>query len=322
MKDVWSLKSAAPSETKAPLAAIGLAKSYKGIVALKGIDLELSQGQILSLVGPNGAGKSTLLSILAGLRQPDSGRLWINGFDTQKHPVRARAGLGVAPQSLGVYPTLTVRENLEFFGRLSGARRTILRRRVREAALSMSLDSVIDRPARLLSGGERRRLHTALAFVNKPQLVLLDEPLSGMDPNARNRTLELVRSIAREGAAVLYSSQYLPEIEQLDGTVAIINRGQILAEGSPERLKERYGKSTITLSFHGNAPRLNRHGVLTAGSTLEIRTKRPTSSEAAAILVQLGEAIQRLRGIELEAPSLESAYLQVTELPLGKGHSS
>src|SRR5215218_8626812 len=170
-----------------------LAKSYGDVCALEDVDLDLAEGEILGLLGPNGAGKTTLISIVAGLWAPDRGTVRVGGIDVRSDPTGARALMGIAPQDLGVYLPLTVRNNLRFFGRMVGLRGRDLTGRVEEVADALELTGLFDRKAQQLSGGEQRRLHTAMALLHRAPLLLLDEPTAGVDVATRNRLLDLVR---------------------------------------------------------------------------------------------------------------------------------
>src|ERR1700730_5545475 len=214
----------------------GLRKSYHHTVALAGVDLDVAAGEIVGLLGPNGAGKTTLVSIVAGLRHPDAGAVHIGGVDALAHPRAARRLLGVAPQDTGVYPTLSCRDNLRFFAELAGLRRRALQAAIDSVAEALGLTELLDRRAQSLSGGERRRLHTAIALVHRPRLVLLDEPTTGADVRTRTQLLGLVAELAAAGSAVLYSTHYLTEIEQLDATVVLIDHGRGIARGSVAEL--------------------------------------------------------------------------------------
>jgi ABC-2 type transport system ATP-binding protein len=222
------------------LVAHGVRKRYGDTVALDGVDLVVEGGTILGLLGPNGAGKTSLVSIVAGLRRPDAGTVHVAGIDVARDPQRAQASIGYAPQETGVYPTLTVRDNLRFFAGLTGLRRTDLRERVDEVGAALGLTDLFERRASEISGGERRRLHTAIALVHRPALVLLDEPTTGADVRTRTEILDLVRSLAAAGSAVVYSTHYLHEIEELGATVAFIDRGRIVASGALDDLVSRY----------------------------------------------------------------------------------
>jgi ABC-2 type transport system permease protein len=185
---------------EATLAARSIRKSYGPNEALRGVDLDVQPGQILVLLGPNGAGKTTLVSIVAGLIRPDSGSLLVKGIDVAKKPARARSHIGMAAQDTAVYPTVSVRQNLQLFGRIGGLWGAPLDRRVDQLAEVLGLTDFLDRKARFMSGGEKRRLHAALALINEPALLLLDEPTTGADPGTRTNMLHYISELA--GAAL------------------------------------------------------------------------------------------------------------------------
>lgn len=230
-----------------PLIVENLRKSYGSIEVLSGVDLRVAAGEIVALLGPNGAGKTTLVSIIAALLKPDSGKVLVKGVDPLAHPREARRHLGIAPQETGLYTVLTVRENLRFYAELAGLRKPELERRTLEMAETFRLSPLLDRQIHDLSGGERRRLHTAMALVHRPPLLLLDEPTVGVDVETRARLLDVVRTLADEGAAILYSTHYLAEVEELDAAVAILDRGQIIARDSLRRLIDSYGRPRVEL---------------------------------------------------------------------------
>jgi ABC-2 type transport system ATP-binding protein len=290
----------------------GVRKAYGATLALDGVDLTVEAGTILGLLGPNGAGKTSLVSIVAGLRRPDAGRVHVAGIDVVREPDRAHHLIGYAPQETGVYPTLTVRDNLRFFAGLAGLRRRELRERVDEVGAALGLTELFDRRGSEISGGERRRLHTAIALVHRPQLVLLDEPPTGADVRTRSEILRLVRSLAETGSAVVYSTHYLHEIEELGATVAFIDHGRIVASGAVADLVERYGSSALVLTFDGSVPASARvDGAVVEGSSVRIATPDPAGT-AARLLPRLGPDTAGLLAIEVVRPSLESVFLTVT----------
>jgi ABC-2 type transport system ATP-binding protein len=300
------------------LEAHGLWKSYGTRAALSGVDLEVCAGEIVGLLGPNGAGKTTLVSILAGLIRPDSGTVTIDSVDALGHPHQARRLLGLAPQETGLYPTLTCRQNLQYFAELAGLRGRELRSAMDAVAGALQLVDLLDRRAQYLSGGERRRLHTALALVNRPPLVLLDEPTTGADVRTRAQLLELVKELATAGSAVLYSTHYLAEIEQLTASVVILDRGHVIARGSVPQLVAAHADDIVELTFEGPAPphlaSVRGAPVETDGSVLRVHTNEP-GKVAAAILEDLGEHARELRSLEVVQPSLETVYLELTGRP-------
>jgi ABC-2 type transport system ATP-binding protein len=288
-------------------------KRYGDHTALAGVSLSVEPGEILGLLGPNGAGKSTLASIVAGLRPPDLGQVWVNGIDAVATPSLAQMHVGYSPQETGVYEVLTVRENLTFFAELVGLKRKARVRRVDEVANRLGLSALLGRTAFQLSGGERRRLHTAIAFLHRPALLLLDEPTVGADVETRAALLDLVREAADDGAAVVYSSHYLPEIEALDASVAILLRGRLIASGRLEELVTAHGHTSVALSFDGPIPDCSVGGVAATvdGDVLSIETSDPGGT-VAAIMHRLGAAASRVSSVDVLRPSLESVFVGLT----------
>jgi len=295
------------------LKAAGVRKTYSDVVALDGVDLQLAPGEIVGLLGPNGAGKTTLVSIVAGLRRPDAGSVSVCGIDVLARPDAARCHLGLAPQDLGIYPSLTVRDNLTFFGELAGLRKAALRSEVDEVAEALDLTRFLPRLARLLSGGEKRRLHTAMALLGRPRLLLLDEPTSGVDVATRAQLLEVVRRLAADGAAVCYSTHYLPEVEALDASVAMLLDGRVIARGTVATLVAAHGGCAVEFAFDGPAPAIELDGQLAErdGTMLRMPSERPAATTA-ALLARLGADSQRLASIEIVRPNLESVFLALT----------
>ena len=290
----------------------GLSKSYGSTRALDGVDLRVEAGTILGLLGPNGAGKTSLVSIVAGLRRPDAGRVEVCGIDATRSPHQTRRLIGIAPQETGVYLSLRVRDNLRFFAGLAGLSRAQVGARVDEVATALGLAPLLDRRASQLSVGERRRLHTAIALLHHPALVLLDEPTTGADVVTRRQILDLVRGLADDGSAVVYSTHYLPEIETLNADVAFIDRGRIVARGTTAELVRTHGTSALELTFIDAVPMSARvDGAIVDGTTVRIPGGYP-AARAAELLPRLGADARSLTSIEIERPSLESVYLAVT----------
>ncbi len=296
----------------ATLEVDGVRKAYASTVALDGVDLTVEAGTIVGLLGPNGAGKTSLVSIVAGLRRPDAGRVQVTGIDVTREPQRAQRALGLAPQDTGVYLTLSVRDNLRFFTGLAGLRGRELRERIEATAGALGLEPLLDRRAADLSGGERRRLHTAIALVHRPALILLDEPTTGADVRTRAQILQLVRGLADAGSAVVYSTHYLHEIEELDAYVAFIDRGRIVTRGALGDLVREYGASALELTFAGRIPDAARvQGAFVNDHSVRISTDDPAGT-AAQLLPRLGAEAGTLSGIEVIRPNLEAVFLKVT----------
>jgi len=218
------------------LEASGLVKRYGGTAALDGFDLTVEPGEIAGLIGHNGAGKTTFVEVVTGLVRPEAGRVRIGGLDALRDRRAARRLTGVAPQEQALYLSATVRDNLRLFGALAGRRGAALHRAISATAEELRLEEVLGQRAGLLSGGQRRRAQAATALVSGAPLLLLDEPTAGADPDTRAALLAAVRARAAAGAAVLYTTHYLPELADLGATLAVARRGQVIARGSQESL--------------------------------------------------------------------------------------
>jgi ABC-2 type transport system ATP-binding protein len=293
----------------------GLRKSYGQTLALAGVDLQVARGETVALLGPNGAGKTTLVSIVAGLRRPDAGTVTVAGVDVVAEPRRAREKLGFAPQDTGVYPTLSCADNLRLFAGLAGIGRRQVGAAIDRVATALGLTHLLSRRAAQLSGGERRRLHTAIALIHRPALVLLDEPTVGADVQTRSALLELVHDLGAEGSGIVYSTHYMGEVEQLGASVVIIDRGQVIAHGQVNELIEAYAASIVELTFAGPAPALVETPLAATvevdGNRIRVRTAAPGAA-AATILHSLGPHASELRSIEIAQPSLETVFVSLT----------
>ncbi|MFE6743262.1 ABC transporter ATP-binding protein [Streptomyces tubercidicus] len=290
----------------------GITKRYGPVTALSEVDLDIAPGEIVGLLGHNGAGKTTLMSIVAGLLRPDAGQVRVLGRDPVREPHQARRQLGLAPQELGLYMPLTVRQNLLFFAELAGLRGRTADRRIEEVAEPLGLTDLLGRRASRLSGGQQRRVHTAMALVHRPPLLLLDEPTAGVDVQTREQLLEAVRTMAAEGTAICYSTHYLPEVETLDGSVAVLNGGRLIARGTLKELVRQYGDSGIELTFSGGPPDLSLPWpVVRDGRVLRVTVDQPHLA-VPRVMAALGEAAGELVNLRLVQPSLDSVFLRVT----------
>ena len=288
-------------------------KSYAGHEALSGVDLAIAPGQVVGLLGPNGAGKTTLFSIVTGLLRADAGRIHVNGWDVTTEPLRAQRTIGFAPQGTGVYEPLTVEENLRFFGALGGLKGQELTLRVNHLTDDLLLGNIRSKQCQHLSGGEKRRVHTAIALIAQPSLVLLDEPTVGADIETRAALITLVQSLAAEGTAVLYTTHYLPEVESLQADIVMIDCGRVVAEGTIDQLVAEHGTGELELRFIGPAPSVDLAGSKAHidGDRIVVSTSEP-AAVAVALLDRLGEDIHRLQDVRILRPSLENVFLNLT----------
>jgi ABC-2 type transport system ATP-binding protein len=227
--------------------AEALVKTFGSTRALDGIDLEIPTGTVLGLLGPNGAGKTTAVRILTTLLRPDSGRAWVAGHDVQSEPDAVRRSIGLSGQYAAVDENLTGFENLYMVGRLYGMNKTDARARSRELISRFRLSDAADRPAKTYSGGMRRRLDLAGALVAEPEVVLLDEPTTGLDPRGRLETWEVIGELVADGATVLLTTQYLEEADQLADTILVIDHGKVIASGTADVLKSEVGGERLQI---------------------------------------------------------------------------
>jgi ABC-2 type transport system ATP-binding protein len=293
------------------LEAQGLVKRYGTCRALDGFDLTVETGEITGLIGHNGAGKTTFVEVVTGLTRPDAGRVSVGGVDVRRDPRAARRLIGVAPQELALYVSATVRDNLRLFGALAGLRRRALDRAVGQVAEELQLTDVLGRRAGVLSGGQRRRTQAATALIGSPPLLLLDEPTAGADPQTRAALLEAVRARAAAGAAVLYTTHYLPELTDLRATLAVARSGRIIARGGQETLiKGLPGELRLRLD---GAP---GHRSLPSSLACRARTVdgelRITSTDPPADLAALLSTGCSPLSVDVRRPDLDDLYRALT----------
>jgi len=297
----------------------GLQKRFGDIHAVRGVDFHIEPGEIYGLLGPNGAGKTTTISMICGLLRPDDGKVAVLDRDFWRDPKAAQRHMGVVPQEIALYEDLSGEENLVFWGRAAGL--SAREAKSRAMALLEAL-TLVDRRKDLLknySGGMKRRINIGCALMHRPDLILLDEPTVGIDPQARLKILDFVRNLAKDGCAALYTTHYLEEAESLCDRIGIIDHGRLLAEGTLAELQGRLGGDqlfTLEGDFAGadpNAwPELNEDFTLIQKSddrlTVASRHERHPS-ECLKILLSLPVAPEN---VTLKKPSLNDVFIQLT----------
>lgn len=299
----------------AALVARDLVKRYGGTVALDGFTLTAAPGEIVGLIGHNGAGKTTFVDVVSGLTRPEAGQVTVAGTDTLASPRQARGLLGVCPQETALYPRASVAEHLRLFGALAGLRRAALRRAVDDIAGQLSLTDVLHRPAGVLSGGQRKRTQAATALIGERPVVLLDEPTAGADPQTRRALLAVVASRAAAGAAVVYTTHYLPELVELGATLAVARAGRIIARGSQDELLAGL-TGEVRVRFEGPVPApLRHHGQVSGPGEEELRVATCDPPGTLASLLAAGAAPA---AIDLRRPGLDDLYSSLT---LGARHA-
>ena len=229
---------------------VGLTKRFGDTEALNGIDLAITEATVLGVLGPNGAGKTTAVRILTTLLQPDGGRAFVDGIDVVAEPGRVRARIGLTGQYAAIDERLTGRENLEYIGRLYHLGGRVAKQRALELLERFDLDGAADRVAKGYSGGMRRRLDIAMSLVARPSVLFLDEPTTGLDPRSRLAMWDLIAELVREGTTTLLTTQYLEEADLLADRIAVIDHGAVIAEGTPDQLKQRVGGDRIEVDVH------------------------------------------------------------------------
>jgi ABC-2 type transport system ATP-binding protein len=306
----------------AAIEAQALVKTYPPMVrALDGVDLAIAPGTICALLGPNGAGKSTTVKILTTLSRPDSGSARVLGMDVVRHPDRVRRSIGVVGQNAAVDPEATGRENMQLQGRLYGMAGAPLRRRVDELLAVFGLTGYADRIVKTWSGGNRRKLDVATGLVHRPQVLFLDEPTTGLDPEARAELWREVRRLAAEGLTILLTTHYLDEADHLATQVAIIDRGRIVARGAPDELKSQLKGDAIVVELHeparnGDATQLLGRLEGLREPVVDGRSLRARADQGAravpAVLAALDAAGIGVASVTVARPSLDDVYLQHT----------
>jgi ABC-2 type transport system ATP-binding protein len=293
------------------LNARGLIKRYGDHVALAGFDLSVESGEITGLVGHNGAGKTTFVEVVTGLVRPDAGSVAVSGIDALRQPREARRLIGVAPQEQALYVAATVRDNLRLFGALAGLRRSRLRQSIDDLADELRLAGVLDQRVGLLSGGQRRRAQAATAMIGDPPLLLLDEPTAGADPETRAALLAAVRGRAAGGAAVLYTTHYLPELADLGATLAVARAGRIIARGSQHRLIDGL-PGELRLRFEPGVAISALPSALTERATVTDGELRITSADPPADLGAVLAAGFAPVAVDVRRPDLDDLYLALS----------
>ncbi|MEK4463005.1 export ABC transporter ATP-binding protein [Paenibacillus odorifer] len=295
-------------------------KRYENKLTVDHVNVTIQAGEIFGLLGPNGAGKSTTISMICGLLKIDSGDIVIDGLSVSSYALEVKKKIGLVPQDLALYNTMTAAENVTFFGRLYGLRGKLLKERVAEALAFTGLsDRAKEKPA-TFSGGMKRRLNIACAIMHHPKLIIMDEPTVGIDPQSRNHILESVKELNRLGSTVIYTSHYMEEVAAICDRVAIMDKGHIIACGTEKELRERVSQeekivvkaTNITpelineLSLH---PRITR--VESKEGTVEMYL--PSSQdELQDILFIFAKHEGIIGSLNIEEPDLETLFLSLT----------
>ncbi|MDJ0653789.1 MAG: ATP-binding cassette domain-containing protein [Xanthomonadales bacterium] len=224
-------------------------KSFGEVKAVQGVSFEAPDGRITGLLGPNGAGKSTTLRMLYTVLRPDTGSATIDGHDVVNSPLQARRAIGPLPHGSGIYPRLTARENIRYYGKLNGMSGKSLEQRIDQLSDMLEMEEFMDRRTKGFSQGQRTKVALARAIVHEPRNVILDEPTNGLDVMATRALRDLIRKLRDHGKCVLFSSHVMQEVAALCDRIVIIARGRVVAQGSPDALRSQTGKDNLEDAF-------------------------------------------------------------------------
>lgn len=302
------------------LSCRGLIRRFGDNLAVDDVSFEIAEGEAYGLLGPNGAGKTTTLSMICGLLEKHSGEILVAGVPMDSRPLETKKAIGYVPQEIALYPDLSGYENLKFWGRMYGLKGTALKSRIEEVLEVVGLtDRAKDRVS-AYSGGMKRRINIAAGLLHQPDLLILDEPTVGVDPQSRNAILDNVASLNKEGMAVLYTSHYMEEVEKLCQRVGIIDSGKLIAEGTRRELVESLGqKDRVIIEATGALDHLARalsavegvEDVSVGEGAVELLTARGSS-----ILPRALEAAEKsgaqISGARVIEPDLEAVFLHLT----------
>lgn len=302
------------------LEAKGLTKRYGDFVAVDHLDLDLRKGEVFGLLGPNGAGKTTTILMLLGLTEPTSGEVSVLGFDPARQPLSVKARVGYMPDQVGFYDELTARENLIYIAKLNGVPGDQIKRRVEEAIERVRLSHVIDKRTATFSRGMRQRLGLADVLVKNPQLIIMDEPTQGLDPELAHEFLELIHSLKAEGTTIMLSSHLLHQVQAICDRVGLFSQGRMVLQGTVSELARKVlgGAYRIQLQAEGPVAKLRKaledlrdvNAVKMSNGMIQIEAQKDIRADAAEAVIQAGG---RLQGLSVESQSLDDIYTRYFE---------
>ncbi len=304
------------------LEAHDLKKNYGSLQAVKGISFTIEQGEIFSLLGPNGAGKTTTIAMLSTLLPPTRGDATIGSFSITKQAMQVRHLIGVVPQDIAIYETLNARENLLFWGHMYGMGGAVLKKRIEEVLQQVGLVEKAKARVSTYSGGMKRRLNIAVGLLHKPQIIFMDEPTVGIDPQSRRSILDSVKALNKQGMTVLYTTHYMEEAQELSDRVGIIDHGKLIACGTQKELTKLVGQNE-TLRLHLGEDDDAEKIAVTLSKLKGIIKASAKDHEVVLIVPEVEEALPpvisrtnelgvHVRSIEMQEPNLEAVFLHLT----------
>ena len=300
-----------------------LFKSYDDVEAVKGISFEIARGEIFSLLGPNGAGKTTTISMLSCLITPSKGDAFIDGHSVLKDPEQVKQTIGIVPQDIALYPTLSARENLDFWGKMYGLKGAKLKESIEHVLTVAGLSERANAKIETFSGGMKRRINIAVGLLHQPKVLFMDEPTVGIDPQSRRRILDNVLELNQKGLTVLYTTHYMEEAEELSHRIGIIDHGKLIAIGTQDELTKMVGEydslrigldhdgldtETLVASLE-NIKGVNRVAIENDEIFLQAIEANVVLSSIVATLDKTGS---RIRSMKVEEPNLEAVFLHLT----------
>lgn len=297
-----------------------LQKNYGSIKAVDGIAFEVKKGEVFGLLGPNGAGKSTTISMISTLLPPSAGVILYEGKNILEDPKAIQRKLGVVPQNIALYPTLSGYENLTFWGNMYGLTGADLKKRIENVSEIIGLNERLKDRVDKYSGGMKRRLNIGAALLHMPELLIMDEPTVGIDPQSRNHILDTVLELNRQGMTIIYTSHYMEEVEYLCSRICIMDMGKIIASGSKDELVEMIsGKTEISLTLESPDQEVlkalgNMEGIESLEQQVDqIRIQCENADLILAdIIARVSAAGSHLRTVDVKKPNLETVFLQLT----------
>jgi len=297
-----------------------LHKNFGEVYAVQGVSFGVQAGEVFSLLGPNGAGKSTIISMLSCLLEPTQGDALVMGHSILREPQAVKAAIGVVPQEIALYPDLSARENLVFWGKMYGLRGRALRQRVDEVLEVIGLTGRQKGRVSKFSGGMKRRLNIGIALLHKPQVIIMDEPTVGIDPQSRRNILDNVKELNRQGMTVLYTTHYMEEAQELSDHIAIMDQGKVIGYGTHDELVEIVGElDRIDLAINTESARVIEQWQATEG-VHEVSAGDGNLTllvdDSNLVLPRLFEAATRsgvrITSVEIQEPNLEAVFLHLT----------
>lgn len=295
-------------------------KGFKNIKAVDGITFHVEKGEVFGLLGPNGAGKSTTISMLCTLLKPDKGSITVDGYDLLKNPNQVKQYLGLVPQDIALYPTLTAHENLMFWGKMYGMTGKHLKNRVDECLELIGLTDRAKGKISTFSGGMKRRVNIAAALLHKPKVLIMDEPTVGIDPQSRNHILETVLKLNKKGMTIIYTSHYMEEVDYLCNRIAIMDNGKVIALGTKQELIDIVGNQDL---ININVNDMDET-ILDTIDKMEMVDSVQYENEMLNIIAKNGAGLiskvipmieasnYTIHTINIEKPDLESVFLHLT----------